>query len=140
MKILIFFLFSIHGSYSYWIHGVVKLKGRTRRLLSPMSQLGYIHPHSRPSVANVWLTPRPTRGWLVNRLALLTVPYHSPHRRFRDRGIDLPDEVRCSPYARVATSVMDKPYPVEVVLTYGLFKYSLFPFNYSIIYHGVCKS
>ena len=88
-----------------------------RQIVSAL-EVGYIHSQSRASVANIQFPPRPTRGWWVNRLALLTISYHSPHRRFRDRGIDLPDEVRCSPYAMVATSVMDEPYPVKVMLAW----------------------
>ena len=88
-----------------------------RQIMSALV-VGYIHSHSRPSVANVQLPPQPTCGWLVNRLALLTISYHSPHLHFRDRGINLPDEVQCSPYSRVATSVMDGPYLVEVVLAW----------------------
>ena len=80
--------------------------------------VGYIHSHWRPSVANVQLPPRPTRGRWVIWLTLLTISYHNPHRCFRDRGNDLLDEVQCLPYIRVSTSVMDGPDLIKVVLAW----------------------
>ena len=80
--------------------------------------VGYIHSHSRPGIANAQLPLWTTHGWWVDRLALLTIPYYSLHWCFRDRGIDLPDEVQCSPHARVATSVMNRPCPFGVILAW----------------------
>ena len=53
---------------------VVKLKGRTRRLLPPMSQPGFIvqRDNERPAVyaggtADVYMNPATIHGWIKNR-------------------------------------------------------------------------